>query len=689
MDKKIIVSISLNLALPLLLGLGASFVYAGVSESGGGGTITPSIVAMSLTGDKEKFQEDHWIANNVQGGVSDYNYINENKRGDSIVVDGRAVAGNNDYLFNFDLKKEGVGSLVFDFKQFRKYYDGTGGFFSNFAPTAASRTTYSETGKNIFLDIGNFKIAGIFSKEENTKCIFSYEREYRNGTKSLTSWGSVTQGGTTRNILPTFLQTDETVNKLEMKIEHTTPSGVEVSAEQGYEKVRVANQKVNNQTLNLDTGLFSAVRNKYENLDSDIYTTILRISKELNGRVFLSIAFLEDYNVGKTEEVITDTVQTANAENHPLNPQKVRQNQISILPKATILLFENLTMDTELRWEWIKTKAVGTYNKNRTFATPQITNEFVDLEVKKDDTHLGEAVGLKYDGIKDMIFYANSELEQQLRNEDESQRAFGPNPSATDNFSRDQNILSLDYDITSGCKWYPIQKANITTEFKYKHGTRDYTFLSTTKAGDVVGGYRGFLDEIEYASYKPLIMFNYKPFRWLACNFRYALDTTIYGVRTPAAPATEKAQYLAHIYSAGATLTPKDYLYMTLFYQYKQASTETQANGNGGSVARMPTYNANFKALSASCSYLPVKDITLRGGYSINMADNFNDFSNIGLPLGLDNFSQDASVGIEKKIRTDCSIEFKYDFMQYGETSNGGIDDYNAHLFYTGLKMKF
>ena len=685
MKRRIIIIITLSFALPLLFGI--SLVHAGVSEAGGNGTITPSILAMSLTGDSKKFQEDHWVANNVQGGVSDYNYINEDGHGGSIVVDGRAIAGNNDYLFNFDLKKEGIGSLTFDFKQFRKYYDGTGGFFSNFGPTAASITTFSEINRELFLDIGNFKIEGTLSKEENTKCTFLYEREYRQGTKSLTSWGTVTEGGTSRNILPTFLETDEIVDKFEMRIEHTTPSGVEVSAEQGYEKVRVANQKVNNRTLNLDTGLFSSVRYKYENLNSDIYTTILRISKELNERVFLSIAFLEDYNVGKTEEVITDTLTTSTAENHPLNPDKVRQNQVSILPKATILLFENLTMDTGLKWEGVKTKAVGTYNKNR--ATATVTDEFVDLEVKKDDTHLGETIGLKYDGIRDVIFYADGEIEQQLRNENESQRAFGPNPSGTDNFSRDQNILSLDYDTVLGAKWYPMQKVNITTECKYKHGTRDYTFLSTTKSGDVVGGYRGFLDEIEYTSYKPLVMFNYKPFRWLTCNFRYALDTTVYGVRTPAAPATEKAQYLAHIYSVGTTLTPKDCLYMTLFYEYKQASTETQANGNGGSVERAPTYNANFRTLSASCGYSPVKSYTITGSYSFSNADNFNDFVNIGLPLGLDNFSQDASIGIEKKIRPDCSIEFKYDFMQYGETSNGGIDDYEAHLFYTGLKMKF
>ncbi len=686
MKRRTIVVISINLLLPLLLGI--SSAYAGASELGGSGGITPSILTVVSTGDREKFAEDHWVGNDVIGGVSDYSYINENKHGDSIVADGRVIAGNNDYSFDFDLKKEGFGSLLFEFKQFRKYYDGTGGYFGNFAPTPVSRTTYSEINRDLFLDIGDLKVEAVMSKDESTRGTFLYQLEYKKGAKSLTSWGSVTKGGTTRKILPTFLETMETVNKLEMKIEHTTPSGIEVSAEQGYEKVRVANQKVNNRTLNLDTGLFSAVRYKYENLNSDIYTTIIRVSKELGENTFFSIAALDNYNRSKTEEVITDESASAYNENHPLNPLSIYQNIVSILPKLSFSPLKDLYMDAGLKWEWIKTRSTGTYNRMRGPTAP-VGLDLVDTASKLDDNHLGEIIGLKYDGIRDVIFYADGELEQQLRNEDESQRAFGPAPNASDNFSRDQNILSLNYDVTSGFKWYPIQKANITAEFKYKHGTRDYTFLSTTKAGDAVGGYRGFLDEIEYTSYKPLIKFNYKPLRWLACNFNYCLDTTIYGVRTPAAEATEKARYLANIYSVGATLTPKEYLYMTIFYQYKQSSTETQANGNGGSVERVPTYNASFKTLSASCGYSPVKSYTITGSYSFSNANNFNDFVNIGLPLGLDNFLQDASLGIEKKIRNDCSVEFKYDYMQYHEDSNGGIDNYEAHLFYTALKMKF
>lgn len=686
MNKKIIAIVSMNLALPLLLG--ASFVYAGVSEVGGNGEVAPSILALTLRGDQEKFQEDHWAANNAMGGVSEYSYINEDKHGGSIVADGRVIAGNNDYLFNFDLKKEEVGSLIFEFKQFRKYYDGTGGFFGNFAPTAASATTFSEINRTLFLDIGNLKIEGIFSKEENTKCIFSYEREYRQGAKSLISWGSVTDNTTTRKILPTFLEVDETVDKLNMKIEHTTAGGVEVSAEQAWEKIRATNQKCNSRTLTLDTGLFTSPIYELENMNSDIYTTTLRVADELNEKAFFSTAFLCNNYRGHTVETLKDFQGTT--DNKPNNPAKVTQDTIAVLPKISISLTKDLLMDAGLKWEFVKKNGVAHYDVDKVTAGGDGTiDEFVPIETKIMENKLGENVNIKYDGIKDAVFYSGGDFEQQIRNVDESQSSSGPVPTASNNFSRDADVTTFNYSTTSGFKWYPMPKIDVTSEFKYRYGTVGYDSINTVRAGDVVNRYRGFINGLTFRTYKPLVKLNFKPYKWIACNFLYTFDTTIYATQTRIADAWEFNKYRANIYSTGLTLTPREYLYLTLFYQYKEASTRTQANGDGGRGFNVPTYNASFKVLSASCSYSPVKDITLRGSYSISKADNFNDFSNIGLPLGLTNFLQDASVGIEKKIRRDCSVEFKYDFMQYGETSNGGIDDYEAHLFYTALKMKF
>ncbi len=692
LTKKITVIAGLNLALPLLFG-GLSLYAA--SEAGGNGDIVPSLTYIDVVGDKEKFAEDHWIQRGFSGGVSEYNYINENKHGDSVVTEGKVIAGNNDYDFNFDLKREGFGSLLFEFKQFRKYYDGTGGFYAPFLPTAASPKTYFETDRDLFLDIGNLKVEAVMSKEESTKCTFSYEREYRKGAKSLISWGPVTglttMGTTlTRYILPTFLQTDEIVDKLHLKLEHTV-NGIDISAEQTWEKIKVESQKVNNRTLTLSTGLFTLVRQKFEDLDSDIYTTVVRVSKDLNDKIFVSSEFLFNHYRGHTIETVTDTSVSAFNENNPNSPARVEEDTITVLPKISIQLLENVLMNAGLRWEFVNKNGSAHYNRDKTNPPDGILDEIMIIKTETGEQKLGESIDFKYDGIKNVVFFTGANLEQQTRNQNEKQDSRGSAPTGSNNFGRDSDIYTYDYDTNVGVKWYPVQRVDITTEFNYKYGRRDMDNGDNkiNQVIDVQNGYRGYLQDLAFTTYRPIVTFNFKLLKWLAYNFRYIYDTTIYGVSTQRAEDPELSKYRAHTYSTGITITPYDCLYLTCFYQHKQASTLTPDNGGGGPGTNLPTYNANYNAFSTSFAYSPVKNITIRGSYSLSKVDNFNNYSSTGIPYGLNNLSQDASIGFENKITRDISLEFKYDYLRFNEDSNAGIDNYSANAFYTALKAKF
>ncbi len=688
MNRKIVTIIGLVLVSPLLV-IGR-FVYAATSDTWNDGEVTPSILAVSLTGDKEKFEEDRWVSRNVTGGVSDFSALKEDKNGDYVDLEGKGLAGSNDYYFNGTFKREGLGTINFEFKQFRKYYDGTGGFYSRFNPTAASPTAYFNTDRDLFLDIGNLKVEAVISKDDATKCTFSYEREYRQGAKSMITWNSVEPYATAntiidRKIYPNFLEIDEISDKLDLKLEHTV-NGIDVSVEQTWESIANSYRGTIASTFNLTTGQLDPASghtsSMHQDLDSDIYTTIVRVSKELNEKVFFSIGALNTYYREHTRRTITDT----GTDNHPLDPASLGQDTFTLLPKVSISLLKDLLMDAGLRYEYAAKDSHAQYNR---VTTPTSTNivESDNIESIVPEARLGETLNLKYTKFRDATFYADVELEQQWRNLNDTMGGFGNSNSNT--FGINSAIETYNYGYTLGSKWYPMPKVDATTEFKYSYGLRRY--WNDNNVGATATGYDAYMNSLSYTSYKPMIMVNFRPLTWLACNFRYALDTMMYGVRTPPAPVIERALYIANCYSGGVTLTPRKDLFVTGAYQYKQVSTETQANGAGGAMSgnNQPTYNANVKTLSVACSYSPYKDITFRGSYSISACDNFNDFSATGLPLGLDNYTQDASVGFEKKIGNDCSIGFKYDFMQYAGTSNGGITDYEAHLFYTDLKTKF
>jgi hypothetical protein len=239
-----------------------------------------------------------------------------------------------------------------------------------------------------------------------------------------------------------------------------------------------------------------------------------------------------------------------------------------------------------------------------------------------------------------------------------------------------------------------MPKLDITTEFQYKFDIRDWANdTQNFDQGNVVNDYRGFLDTLWFKSYKPLIVANFKPFKWLSCNFRYCLDTTFYGVRTPIAVATEVNKYIANTYSTSITLIPRDSLYLTFYYQERLALTETQANGDSGGPYNLPTFNNNVDTFSATCSYSPAKDSTFRGTYSFSRAPDFNDYSQtptgFRLPLGKNNTLQNASLEFEQKVREYCKVSFRYNFMQYADEADNHMNDYMAHFLSASMKTKF
>ncbi len=690
-NKKIVVVISLKITLLLLFG--AFLIHAEASTDADNGNITPSISSIvNFTGDKEQFKEDYLAVPGVMGGVSDFNSFKEYKNGDSVRLDGRAVAGSNDYLVNYNFKRAKVGELNVEFKQFRKYFDGTGGLHPNVSPPGYP-VNFEETNRDLYLDIGDFKVDAVVAKDDMPKCAFSYERKYRTGTESLLAWTSVnpTTGGQQYKIFPQFRELDDITDRLSAKIEHSV-QGFDVSVEQAWEKVHTQMHQNYGGLFTLSSGAFIGLSTKDDNVNSDAYTTTVRVSKECNEKVFVSADLLLNHYQGHTIQTLFSRSTTSNALTiYPENPANVKQDTVALLPKVSIQLLENLLMDAGVRWEWDYKDSLSNYNS---YLASTGAFSIINIQSRTGENKIGENLGLKYDGIKNVRVYGDLEFEQQIRRQMEFQAA-GGTASKNSNLGRDADVFYYDYNSKIGFKWYPMPKVDITTEFEHKFDIRDWANDSQT---DVIGylstdGYRGFLDALWFKTYRPFILFNVKPAKWITYSFRYCLDTTYYGVRTPLAVDTEINKYIANTYTTSVTLTPRDSLYLTFYYQMRNAFTKTQANGDGGTPYNLPTFQANVNTLSTVCSYSPVKDSAIRGSYSLSRAENFNDYSSatagFRLPLAKDNLMHNASLEFEQKVREYCTVSFRYNFMQYAEDSNNHMNDYIAHFLTASLKTKF
>lgn len=670
----------------------SSYLYADVGKEQPVYKVSPSITVPIISGDKEKFEEDNWLSRNVTGGAEEFSYSRHLSDSDSVEMEGHALAGNNDYLFESEFSRDGVGSLHLEFDQFRKYFDGSGGF-AVIPPTSSSVTRVQDLDRDLYLTLGKFKIGGVLENEDSpSKLSLSYEREHKDGAKSLTSWSTV-ESSTNVKTYPLALDIDEMVDTY--KIGYSTKvKDVKVSLDQTVEHVEVETSKINNLTVQ-DTGPIDTFREKFEDLNFDRYDTVVRLSKQYSEKMFSSFALMFSHYIGGTTEQITDQSLSSTNENHPPNGASIEYNVITLLKNLSFSPSKGVLFTAAVKGEFSVKNGSSTYDRDRG-VSPYTTNtilcapdgvvdSFRNIKSETDKKKIGESLGFKYSKIKNVVLFTDAEFEQERIRQFESQNSYGSSGVQSDDFTRitDTNQYNNDYSV--GLKWYPMSKVSLTPQYKYKERLRDYDHKQVT--GDAGGGYSAFMKSMNIFSHIPSLRLNYKPNNLLAYNISYAFNTETYVIRTIPSDLAERAKYNSYITSFDVTVTPTDDLFFNLLYQNTRAVTSTMASASTGNTL-LPAYNSDYDVLSLAGNYSLDTKTVLKADYSMSKADNY-DANATKLPLGLDNMLQNFSIGAERKLNNDASVDLRYAISKYKEDSNEGVDDYEAHIVTLGGKLSF
>ncbi len=189
--------------------------------------ITFSATGTALSGAKPAFQARTQTAKQGAGGIEELSYNYELSKETALQVDGKALTGAEDYLLQFKLTKNEVGSFEAGYKQFRTFYDGAGGFFpiNNAWLPLYKRALYVDRGKFFVHATVALPKAPVFS--------FRYTNETRNGRKDSTIWGDTDQTGVpiyslaalnpisaNRKIVPAYLDIGERHENWEASVAH-------------------------------------------------------------------------------------------------------------------------------------------------------------------------------------------------------------------------------------------------------------------------------------------------------------------------------------------------------------------------------------------------------------------------------------------------------------------------------------
>ncbi|MGM0427771.1 MAG: hypothetical protein ACQEQ7_11110 [Thermodesulfobacteriota bacterium] len=632
--------------------------------------LSPTLQYRSVDGDENKFREDQWIQEGWAGGVENF-VLQKSMKGDWILhLEGRAIVPEKDYRFLLDLGKEDLGFFHAQFTEYRKYFDDTGGFFRPFS------IPVFHLDQDMRLDIGSFSLEAGITMPDLPKVVVGYERQFKEGEKSLLEWGSVTDGGITRKIFPSFEEIDERVDIFKVDVDHHIGK-VHLEDRFRYEQYKTDTTRFE-QDRNLDAGTSQTV-NVSERYDHDALYNTFHLDSQISETIYFSLGYLLNDLEGDASFNMLTT---------PFGPDPFDKNwhtnSVMLDQKSHVLNlnarfgpYRQLSFHGGVQAETTKTKGDTDAILTETLPGQDPVSPEARMHSRTDKNAFLETVGVRYSGIPYTSLYAEGKWRQQGIDQYEKE--------VEDDITVFERLTDTDADrqrYTFGFSSSPVRRLTFSGRYRLNNRENDYDHKIDTEPG-----YSAFIDRQDLDFQEIQAKVSARVITALKASFQYQrVKTTIDTLSQTTPPSTVKSgDYLADIYSLSVTATPISSLYLTGQFSYRDVTSESFDNGSLSVTA----YNGDVYTFLGTAGWAVGKktDFTLQ--YLFSRSDNFQNNSAEGLPLGVNNTRHGLSLSCSHRLTDQIQARLGYGFYKYDEESNGGVDDYKAHRVGVGLEFTF
>ncbi|MCF8145920.1 MAG: hypothetical protein K9N21_18590 [Deltaproteobacteria bacterium] len=632
--------------------------------------LSPTLQYRSVDGDENKFREDQWIQEGWAEGVENFLLEKSIRGGWMLHMEGRAIVPEEDYRFLLDLGKKDLGFFHAHFTQYRKYFDDTGGYFRPFA------IPVFHLDKDMHLDIGSFSLEAGITIPDLPKIVIGYERKFKEGEKSLLEWGSVTEGAVTRKIFPSFQEIDEQVDIFKVDVAHHIGK-VHLEDRFRYEKYKTDTTRFE-QDRNLDAGTSETV-NVSERYDHDALYNTFHLDSQISETIYFSFGYLlNDVDGDASFNMLTT----------PFGPDPFdknwRTNSIILDQKSHVLNlnarfgpYRQLSFHGGIQAEITNTEGDSDAILTETLPGQGPVSPEARSQSRTDKKGFMETVGVRYSGIPHTSLYAEGKWTQQGIDLYEKE--------VEDAVTVFERLTDTDVDrsrYTFGFSSSPIRRLTLSGRYRRRCHDNDYDHKIDTDPG-----YSAFINSQELDTEEIQAKVTARLTGTFKTSFQYQRVKTEIDTLSQTTPPSnvESGDYVADIYSLNVTSTPIASLYLTGQFSYRDVNSESFANGS----PTVTGYDGDVYTFIGTAGWAVGKKTDLTLQYLLSWSDNFQDNSAVGLPLGLDNTRHGLSLSCTHKLNDTIRARFGYGFYKYDEESNGGSDDYTAHVLGVGLEIIF
>ncbi len=645
-----------------------------------------------ISGNHRQFQQQHQMPPNIFGGIEDFHYQGDIKKGTSFAVEGR-VMSDNDYRLNLGITREKVGYLKFGFNEYPTFDNGDGGFY----PPAGAY--YALPGDALELDRGEISFEAGLTLPKAPVVIFKYTRTFREGEKGSTIWGQTHPEFETiaRGLAPGFYDIDEHTDIFQLDVTHhikATDLGLGFRYEMGklndalkvvqFPTEPVQNMITDRQVTTFDLfnvhgfsetwikkNLLLSAGLSYSHLDNDfsgsrIYGTDFDVNYIPN--VPNGLGYIDLDGASHLNEYVLD-----------LNLMDNPTPFFSIVPSVRV------------QKEDYDTSSTGTGTLQ------DFPGEPFGASSDRGVIDVRERLDLTYKGITNWVFYGRAELAEGDGNLNQLGGLTQINGIGVPPVQEEIDDTRFFQKYSAGVRWYPARRVTFDAGGYYKLNHYGYNNELDSTVNNSLDRYPGYLVVQDFETYDGNFRMTLRPRNNMTLVGRYEYQWSTIHTKPDSLSGlgeVESSTMQSHIIAGDVNWSPWNRLYLQAGVNYVLSDTKTPASEFTQAILNSKN---NYWTVNFS-SGLALNDKTdLNVSYFYYQADNYNpqvlapaaDGLAAGIPYGAGAQEHGVTAALVRRISKNIRLTLKYGYYAYDDVTFGGNRDYKAHVLYTTLRYRF
>lgn len=641
-----------------------------------------------LSGNRASFMQRHGLPADAYGGVDQLHYEQDVGQRGLFELDARGIFDNDDYSLRLNLEHPDYGYVRTGYREFRSWYDGSGGFLPN------SGTFLNLYDDELYLDRGEYWFEAGLTVPDRPQFFFRYSHQFRDGRKDSTIWGDV--GTAQRGVSPSFWDIEEERDTFQLDVKHSlseTDFGAGLRFENSnqnnsrniWRRPFEAQDRHLTQREQVDTDLFNIRAFSETQLnETTLFTTgyaFTTLDTDLGGSRIYGADYDPIYDRG-FRGLQTRDEGFFNLSGGSRLDQHVANLNLMLTP------WDHVTIVPSFRVESLAQNGIANFREFNKESPVLVSEENFQNTSERDFVDVSEGLEIRYTGVTNWLFYTRTEWLQGEGDLAERQLAFENDLTpVVQNVSRDTESMRFTQKYAAGANWYPLRSLNFHGQYYFKSRQNDYDhpFDLTSNAG--ANRYPAFIRSQDFDTHDVNFRVTYRPLPQLTLVTRYDFQISTIDNRMDLRASVQGAESTTHIISESITWVPWTRLYLQGSIHYVLDETETAAQALAPGVV-LGAQN-DYVNGTAMAGYVLTEKTDLQAQYLFYKSDNYINNSAVSVPYLSGAEEHGATLAVIHRLSPAQQVTVRYGYFTSEDELYGGRNDYEAHMVSSTYRYRF